>query len=301
VTSEHPNKMQFSASGKLMLFGEYMVLAGGKSLALPVKFGQSMEVTPNKEVIEWKSTSPQGEWFNCELDKDLNTVNTNNLEVAEKLQKIFKDLKKKLPNLYLYNKFNITADFNIKWGLGSSSTFISLVSQWSNVNPYQLQKAHFGGSGYDIAAATENKLFVYTSKKQHITQVELNESIKSKTLFGYLGNKQDTHAEIGKFNAGKVTESILNSMNDIIDRAISTDDIEEFEDIMTQSEELLSPILGRPTLKQSTFEDYNYGIKSLGAWGGDFFMATFRDINIAKEYFINKGNTTLFTYNEIAK
>ena len=301
MISSLPNSSQFTAAGKLMLFGEYLVLTGSKCLALPLKFGQSMEVIPNGEKIIWKSTSPQGEWFNCQLDKELNILVTNNQTAAERLQGVFIDLKSIAPNLSLYNNFNITANFNMNWGLGSSSTFISLISQWAKVDPYALQLNHFGGSGYDIAAATEIEVFTYSIDKQIINRSKLNLSIKDKILFVYLGKKQNTQAEIGSFNAETVAKQDLLSMNGIIDLATSTTNISVFEDLMVRSEQLLSPIIGQPILKEAIFADYKYAIKSLGAWGGDFFMATFRDVDNAKKYFKNKGYTTLFTYNEIAK
>ena len=49
-------KQTFYSNGKLLITGEYVVLDGAKTLALPTKFGQSLIVESgmNKE-IQWKS------------------------------------------------------------------------------------------------------------------------------------------------------------------------------------------------------------------------------------------------------
>jgi mevalonate kinase len=54
-------KQTFSAHGKLMLTGEYVVLDGALSLALPTQKGQRLEVTsiPENE-FHWKSFDVEG-------------------------------------------------------------------------------------------------------------------------------------------------------------------------------------------------------------------------------------------------
>ncbi|MNE42905.1 hypothetical protein D3C80_1370560 [compost metagenome] len=74
-----------------------------------------------------------------------------------------------------------------------------------------------------------------------------------------------------------------------------------FEQQLNLSEELISSIIETIQLKQRLFADYPYSIKSLGAWGGDFFLATYRDLKTAKIYFEEKGYDTLFTYQEFIK
>ena len=70
---------------------------------------------------------------------------------------------------------------------------------------------------------------------------------------------------------------------------------------MEYHEILMSEILETTTIKERFFSDFKGVIKSLGAWGGDFFLATYRDLETAKRYFQKKGYTTLFTYQELIK
>lgn len=294
--------LNFKASCKLMLFGEYLVLEGAKSLAFPLKFGQTLQIEPSNS-IKWTSESPDGIWFTAEFDAALNVINTNNEEVADILAQLLKLIRSLKPDLNLNNVFNATADFNLAWGLGSSSTLISLLSQWSNIDPFLLLSESFGGSGYDIACATANKpiIFQKSANQNSWEEFSLNEKVTNHFLFVYLGQKQNSRSEIQRFKKSDVTADDIKKMNFIVDQSINCENIEKFEGLLDQSEELLSPIIGKQKLKEHIFADYKYSIKSLGAWGGDFFLATYRNLDEAKKYFKNKGLTTMFTYKEMVK
>ena len=62
-------KNTFYSNGKLLITGEYLVLNGAKALALPTKFGQSLDVSSlvEKKII-WKSLdADKSIWFETEL------------------------------------------------------------------------------------------------------------------------------------------------------------------------------------------------------------------------------------------
>lgn len=282
-----------------MLFGEYLVLNGADSLAFPLKFGQTLSVT-GSDTIHWESHARHGLWFSASLDSDFNILDTNNQEVAEILKQLFLVIRAEKPELDFNQNFKSEANFELNWGLGSSSTLISLLSQWSGVEARKLLDASFGGSGYDVACATANGPIIYADGKVK-KEVSIPESITDKLLFVYLGNKQNSREEIKRFKDRKVEQHHIDTMNKLISNALQTSEIEVFEQQLDQSEELISPIIGTTKLKERLFADYSYSIKSLGAWGGDFFMATFRDLQTAKNYFEDKGHDILFTYQEFIK
>ena len=290
----------FEASCKLMLFGEYIILRGSKSLAFPLKFGQKLAISPAPQV-NWQSISPSGVWFEAEFDENLEIKKTSDQEVALILKNIFLKIKELNPTLSLNNDFVATADFQLNWGLGSSSTLISLLAQWSATDPYSLLENSFGGSGYDIACATAKTPIIYEIEGREVSETSLSKEITDKFLFVYLGEKQNSRNEIKRFEKTNVTEQHVISMNSTITQAVKANSIEAFEKCLNDSEELLSPIIGKQKLKEHIFDDYPFSIKSLGAWGGDFFLATFRDLTAAKMYFKEKGMTTFFTYNEMVK
>lgn len=282
-----------------MLFGEYLVLNGSDCLAFPLKFGQTLSVTKSDE-LNWESYSKHGRWFFASMDDDFTVLDTNNEEVAEILKRLLLVIRTEKPDLDFKQRFKSEANFELNWGLGSSSTLISLLSQWSGVEAKKLLDVSFGGSGYDVACATAEGPIIYADGKVK-KEVHLKESITDKLLFIYLGNKQNSREEIKRFKDRKVEQHHIDTMNALISNALQTDKIEVFEQQLDLSEELISSIIGTTKLKQRLFADYPYSIKSLGAWGGDFFLATYRDLETAKDYFEGKAYDVLFTYQEFIK
>ncbi|MEM9051363.1 MAG: GYDIA family GHMP kinase [Bacteroidota bacterium] len=292
----------YHAAGKLMLLGEYLVLHGAKCLAFPLKFGQELKVGPIQEVLEWSSHSPSGKWFSCKMNGELNILESTNDKISEKLQQVFYLIKQRKPELDLTRSFEIKANFNLNWGFGSSSTLVSLLSQWSRVDGYDILENTFGGSGYDIACAQAESPITYQIMEtgREVKSVKLNPEITDKLLFVYHGHKQNTAEDVRMFKSKPINNSISNTVSSLTDRAIKATSIEELEEILNESEDALESVLGRSALKKSAFTDYPYSIKSLGAWGGDFFLATFLKPEEAESYFKNKGYDTMFYYNQIA-
>ncbi|MFT4601735.1 MAG: mevalonate kinase, partial [Arenicella sp.] len=184
----------FRASCKLMLFGEYLVLKGSKSLAFPLKFGQKLEVKAFNHP-KWTGISPSGIWFTAQFDKDLNVTITSNENSAKILRDLFLKIKEINPAINLNQEFKTTADFKLEWGLGSSSTLLSLLSQWSNVDPYLLLESSFGGSGYDVACASAKSPILYEIESRKVEEVQIPIEISSKLLFVYLDKKQSSLKE----------------------------------------------------------------------------------------------------------
>ena len=73
-----------------------------------------------------------------------------------------------------------------------------------------------------------------------------------------------------------------------------------FEKLMEQHEQIVSKCLDRPKIKDEKFADYWGSIKSLGAWGGDFILATSNESpEKTKGYFNQKGLEVCFTFDEL--
>ena len=71
---------------------------------------------------------------------------------------------------------------------------------------------------------------------------------------------------------------------------------------MKEHEQILSQILGLLPVKQGIFQDYHGGVKSLGAWGGDFVMVTMhQEWPRVTAYFSAKGMETIIPYHEMVK
>ena len=165
----------YQAHGKFLLTGEYLVLKGALALALPLKLGQSLSVETFPETfLQWNAYKPDGPWFSVNLrPENLEIIDCDDRPKAEKLAQILKAVKQL--NSSAFEKglhFETHLDFNPEWGFGSSSTLITNLARWANVNPYELLKLTFGGSGYDIASATAEQPIYYQVKTEVPEPVE---------------------------------------------------------------------------------------------------------------------------------
>ncbi len=290
----------YYSNGKLLLTGEYVVLDGALSLALPTKYGQYLDVEPiNLPKIIWRSfDNNNAVWFEDTLDLNLNTPVKD--DTSKRLIQILKAVKTLTPNFLNSDtgfKISTRLNFNRHWGLGTSSTLINNVAQWANVDPYKLLELTFGGSGYDIACASNNLPIFYQIKNQKpiIKTVAFNPLFKSNLYFVYLNKKQNSRAGIATYQANKKNiASKISDINSITEHIITCKTLECFETLINKHEAIIAKITQQETLKNKLFKDFNGSIKSLGAWGGDFILATSKENPTT--YFKSKGFNTVFSY-----
>ena len=306
--------MNYYSNGKLLLTGEYLVLDGAKSLAIPTKFGQDLIVEKIKESqIIWGSFTHKGEcWFEAVFDlKKLRLVNcTFNSEkegnadvIAETLLRVLREAKDLNPDFLNYEngflvKTNLT--FPRNWGLGTSSTLINSIASWAKVDAFQLLWNSFKGSGYDIACAQNNTSIFYQieNKKPVVNQVEFNPVFKEKLFFVHLNKKQDSKEGIAKFRESNINfDQEIKRISAISDAFLNANTLEYFESLIVEHERIISSIVKLKPVKEKLFPDYFGEIKSLGAWGGDFVLVTGN--SETPEYFKNKGFETILAYSEM--
>ena len=296
---------KYYAHGKLLLTGEYLVLKEAKALALPLKLGQSMNVTSGKQQnrIKWEAFTPNSQWFSCELQfPGFKIIESNDSKKAELLKKIFETTGKLNPEFPFEKDFHIQTklDFNPQWGLGSSSTLIANIASWTNVDAYQLNKLIFKGSGYDIACANADGPIFYRSGEKPIP-VNLDFPFEENLYFIYSGTKKNTRHGIEHFLKTKadISEGIR-QINEISENISRIKKLDEFQLVINEHEKIISGIIDEQSIQDKYFSDFNGVVKSLGAWGGDFFLAA-SSMNKAatKNYFKRKGLQTIFTWNEL--
>lgn len=310
--------MNFKSNGKFLLTGEYLVLKGATALALPLKFGQSMDVETldkNENLIYWeayiKSTDNRQQtidletnWFSAVLNKtDFSIVSSDDIEKSERLSNILKQAKSLNNNIFTEDndyRFRCHLDFNPQWGLGSSSTLINNISEWANVNPYQLLGTTFKGSGYDIACAKAEGPIFYEVNGPMVRVADFNPSFKDNLYFIYQGHKQNSANEVKAFlDKKKNFEEEVKSISKISEILPDIQTLRDFCYFIKIHEEIMSNCLEHKRLK-SYFSDFEGEIKSLGAWGGDFFMAASEwDFEKVKDYFEGKGYNVIFKYKDI--
>ncbi len=302
----------YQAHGKFLLTGEYLVLKGGLAFALPWKLGQSREVEErdsNNNRLHWEAFRPDGKWFSVTLDcENLLNFSTDDAEKAKKLCEILQAVKQLNSKAYEGNdlKFTTRLDFDPNWGLGSSSTLIANLAKWANVNPYELLKLTFGGSGYDLACATAEQPIYYqlVEGNPKVETVDFNPSFAEHLFFVYQGQKQSSSKEIKAFlektNPADLQKDIevISEISRVVPKCESLD---EFAMLMQCHERIIARCIGQEPV-QKRFPDFEGVLKSLGAWGGDFILAaTEWDEGQVKTYFQKQGLEVIFRYKDIVR
>ena len=130
--------LNYRANGKLLLTSEYAITQGAKGLALPVRFGQKIHYHPNLEgnSISWSSPDHEAkEWFWAEISLSLEVLRTSNEKVAKRLINNLQIVKSHSFLLDKPGSFKTELEFPTEWGLGTSSTFTSLLAQCAQVDP----------------------------------------------------------------------------------------------------------------------------------------------------------------------
>ena len=290
--------------GKILLTGEYMVLVGADALAIPTKVGQSLEFKPNdSKTLNWESWDFKNKlWFNATIDTmDFSVSNTSSETIAHKLTKILKAIRDQKNNFLRKNGGTVKThlEFERQWGLGTSSTLISNLALWSQTNPYKLLQNSFGGSGYDIACATAKSPLIFRKQHldPHIERCKFEPPFKTSLYFVYLNKKKNSREAIEFFKSQNIEKEQVAYASSLTREIMNVNKLNDFERLITEHESFISKILGVVPVKDKLFPDFQGAIKSLGAWGGDFILAT-GDTD-APRYFRTKGFDVVITYEEM--
>lgn len=297
----------FYSHGKLLISSEYAVLDGAQALALPTKFGQTLNVeSVSGAIINWKSISSNGKtWFETQfsIDNNLKISCKNSSEIALRLLQVLEAMQQLNPAIFKRNMgFNITStlEFPENWGLGSSSTLINNLSQWAKVNAFKLLDLTFGGSGYDIACAQNDTAILYqlSAGIPLISPVSFAPEFSSSLFFIHRNQKQNSREGITAYKKSTNHKIVdYNKINGLTLKLLNCSDINAFNIYIEKHEDYIGSLLEQTPLKKALFSDYDGAIKSLGAWGGDFFLATGNSNSM--DYFKSRGYTTIIPFSEI--
>lgn len=307
--------LHFYSNGKLLLTGEYAVLDGALSLALPTTYGQSLKISETADPeLSWKSYDEQGNlWFDAvfESTPDAGSLrwlkskapSSGQQRVAEMLLKILTETRKLNPQFFSAGKgfaVETRLDFPRNWGLGSSSTLINNLAQWAQIDAYVLLQRTFGGSSYDIACAQHDHPIQYAINTEgpQVKEVTFSPPFIDQLYFIHLNKKQNSREGISRYRQLKVDKrQLVERINNITKQIITCKNLQAFEALLLEHEAIISRALRLPTVKESLFPDFDGTTKSLGAWGGDFMLATGNE-GLTK-YFKKKGYDTVIPYSKM--
>lgn len=272
----------YYAHGKLLLSGEYAVLDGALAWAVPTQFGQWLELYENEPgLVVWQALDHEEiPWFEATIKlADLSLVQYTDKGFATRLSEVLLAARAQNPQFLKTNiglKAVTRLEFPQDWGLGSSSTLISLVAQWAQIDAFRLLADTFGGSGYDIACAKSDTPILFNRLQgQPLWEVIPHvPPFKEHLYFIYLGQKQNSREGIARYRqSGADFDKLVTEVTLCTVTMQAAQRLDTFQQAMEWHESVISEALQVPKIKDRLFADFPGAIKSLGAWGGDFIMA----------------------------
>lgn len=295
----------FFSPGKLLLTAEYFVLDGALALAVPTKLGQDMQVEKYLDaagILSWQAYHQGKLWLNITLNlRDWQIINTNERNAAHFVQQLLEGIENRVPGIFekgFSYKFTTNLQFPADYGLGSSSTLINNLAEWSGADAFELNHHFLKGSGYDIAVAQQKAPLLYRNKPEILVKkVDYTPAFKNEIIFIHLNKKQNSRHGIQLYHSKKKSDDLVEEFSALTEEFFAAKNVESLEAIIREHEEKLSHFLEIPTVQSQFFKDYNGAIKSLGAWGGDFILATKSDG--WKDYFRSKNFPGIFEWDEL--
>ncbi|HLE12381.1 MAG: hypothetical protein A2504_01235 [Bdellovibrionales bacterium RIFOXYD12_FULL_39_22] len=301
----------FFGRGKLLLTGEYFVLDGATSLALPLKVGQALTVEYAQSYspkLHWRSFDVNGNlWLDCRFEFwRFNCLDERVPKEIELLQTLLRQARKQNPH-FLRDEVDVYVTtklgFPLEWGLGSSSSLIYNIAQWAYISPFELLFNTYGGSGYDIACAQSDGPILYEKQKSgpNWSPTKFNPPFSDKLYFVYRGTKQDSQAAILRYNQSwPYPPEAIYSISEITKGILEAKSLDEFNFLIAGHEKLVAKYLKLIPVKEEFFADYWGEIKSLGAWGGDFILVTSdRSYKETKAYFEERNFNICIPYKDL--
>lgn len=293
--------LYFRSNGKLMISGEYLVLAGAEALAVPVRLGQSMKISETGAAtgsLEWSAREKGREWFRARYGgAGMEMEEYSDETMAKTLQTILLEAIKMNPRFLDDRRSKLVTtelEFDRQWGLGSSSTLVSNLAWWANVNPYQLLFRTLGGSGYDIACARNQGPLIYNYRGQReqprVRQVGFHPVFSENLYFVYTGKKQSSAGSLEEFRAEEADPVDVRRISEVSRQMLMTHELERFIQLILKHEWITAKAIGKTSVMEASFSDFDGAVKSLGAWGGDFLLAASSlDKADLTAYFVSKG------------
>ena len=271
------------ARGKLLLTGEYAVLDGAPSLALPVLSGQPLQASVTNQMgkLFWESLNSRGKsWFQAVFSvPDLFVLQASSAGTGETLQQLLQACRRQNPEFLKAPdglRVRTQTDFPRTWGLGTSSTLIAALARWADVDPYEVLFETLGGSGYDIACAFAEGPLLYRleGEKPIVEPVEFFPDFADRLFFIFLEKKQNSRDAIRRYRELTTDKAgLIETISKLTRQCLEARTLTDFSAVLLEHEQAISRALALPRAQDLYFPDFPGVVKSLGAWGGDFVLA----------------------------
>jgi len=304
----HAQVKIFESRAKLMISGEYMVLRGALSLALPLKYTQRLiaESVESEPLIAWESRVDGKPWFSATLTlPDFRVKKTTSRLISDTLSGILQaaaSLNPDFRNMNHSSHVMTDMDFHPEWGFGSSSTLVSNIAWWADCDPFELNNLTFNGSGYDIACARSDGPILYETRSQipNFSTANFHPAFHKQLYFVYLNRKQNSRTSVKELDLSGIPERTIDVISGITNEMVTAGSLKYFQGLMDAHEAITGRILRKIPVREALFPDFSGSVKSLGAWGGDFVLAASdAPQDYVRDYFQARNFNLLFNFSEL--
>lgn len=295
--------LNYRANGKLLLTSEYAITQGAKGLAIPTRFGQTLNYQQNHDddLIYWTALKQDGEiWFHAKFSLGLGLIESTDTSVAKRLAKQLLVMQNRTALLDRPGKFVTKLEFPAEWGLGTSSTLSSLLAQCTGIDAINEFRLAHGGSGYDIACGTAKGPIIYSLENDlpKVEPTKIDFEFTHDIGFVYSGKKQLTSDSLDLVKNKPFTSNQIERFNLLTDEFLACTTVLELEEVIQEHESLISEHFGLPKVKDTLFEGFHGQVKSLGGWGGDFVLVT--RLASSKKWLRSNGYKVIFPFKSLA-
>jgi mevalonate kinase len=262
-------KNVFKANGKLLISGEYLLMRGAKALAVPLLLKHSLVLEKSTDdYLHWTALHPGGVWFDESYSlPHLKSIKNLAPEKSEFLRNLLLNavsLNTLFAEEIRAKKVTTTLDWDINWGLGSSSSLIALIAQWAKIDPYSLHLSVSSGSGYDVFCASSPDPIIYSrnSEKPVVQTVPFMPTFHDMLYLVFLEKKQNSANAVSWFNSTiNVSMRSIDEISRLSEVLLHAGCLDDFMIAMKAHEKLIGEVLGLVPVKQRLFPDFQGEIK----------------------------------------
>jgi mevalonate kinase len=318
--------------GKILLSGEYLVLDGAKSLGLVSRMGQSIQVEADPQspagTLSWTALDQDGiAWLKARMVLENNqwslvgdtTYIPENQRLLQGIQASLdlvmqSQAEESTPVAFTKHpvlqslshtglRVTTALEFPRRWGLGSSSTLVALLAGWWEVNARQLYALVQNGSGYDLEIALNAQSIVYQREPLQVRPVDFRIPEGSMLRLVDPGSKQISASEVTRYRNLDLhlRNQAVPRVSQISETLAKNPSIQEMLELLREHDEILEGVLGQPCLHALEGHGFPGRLKSLGAWGGDLFLAASDQPQKAIEWLDNHVHWSSYPLEDIVQ
>jgi hypothetical protein len=192
-------------------------------------------------------------------------------------------------------------EFPRRWGLGSSSTLIALLAEWWGIDARQLYSMVQNGSGYDLEIALGGRSMLYNREPLQIQPLDFRIPPGSLLRLVDPGSKQISSAEVSRYRnlSLQARAEAVPRISQISEALAKGPTIQEMLELLQDHDLILEGVLGQPSLHTLEGHGFPGRLKSLGAWGGDLFLAASDQPSLAMEWLDNHLDWTSYPLEDL--